>query len=76
MNSAVHSLSPVMLCTGQTMPPVHRKDQAQSDQMDTQDKQTTELPTGFVSVGQALASAFDQLQKEWAEVAKARESAE
>lgn len=58
------------------MSPVRPKDQAQSDQMDTQDKQPTELPTGFVSVGQALASAFDQLLKDWAEAAKAQESGE
>lgn len=73
---AIHSLSPVMLCTGSKAHPAGQQNQAQYDQMDTQDKQPTELPTGFVTAGQALASAFDQLQKEWAEAAKAREGAE
>lgn len=73
---AIHSPIPCHVAHRANSFPVCPKDQAQSDQMDTQDKQPTELPTGFITVGQALASAFDQLLKEWAEAAKAREIAE
>lgn len=73
---AIHSPIPCHVAHRANSVPVRRFNQAQYDQMETQDKQPTELPTGFVTVGQALASAFDQLQKEWAEAAKARESAE
>lgn len=50
--------------------PINR--QAQSDDMDRHDKPPTELPTGFVTVGQALALALDQLQKQWAEEREAQ----
>ena len=76
MSAAIHSPIPCHIAHRANSVPVRRFDQAQYDQMETQETKPTELPTGFVTVGQALASAFSQLEKEWAEAAKAREQSE